>query len=904
MRDKKTTNISDNIKPYLDEIAERLWSNHAAVMVGAGFSKNAKLPPLKCFPDWNQLGNVFYKKIYGCLPNEAKSQHYYLNVLKLADEVRAAFGRPALDQLLRSEIPNEECEPSSLHKDLLELPWTDVFTTNYDTLLERACASILSKRFDVVVNKDDLIYSKRPRIIKLHGSFPSQRPFIISEEDYRKYPKEFAPFVNTVQQSLLENTLCLIGFSGDDPNFLQWLGWIRDNLGEKNAPKIYLVGILNISDAKKKLLEQCNIIPVDLSSPDIENNHARALKIFFEYLKERKQDFNRLEWPGIHVSFYFDDNKDIAPQIKMIVKKWKEQRESYPNWVIVPEDRRKLLWKDTKNWVNQKLFPKEIEKPLDIEFLYELNWRMEKSLCPIFSFLIEYYESTIDKYNPFPDLLKIESAKIYPGNSYFENSLWNELQIKWLDLNISMMRYYREKGILEKWLMIDNHLQKLERILSPEFIARWYYERCLHKFFSLNISQVQSILKNWPINDSLPFWEAKRASINAELGNLEAAKQILEKSLNSIRLQLNLSPVLNDYSLVSQESYVMWLLFSIKDDSVFIEDDQVQLEYKKQYEKAQEHIQKFNYNFIVRGVQSYKESDFIEPKEKEQIKRRREFKDRWDSLRQYKCDPMNELKLFEMYLEHEPIIQPSNYEEIGFDINEVTYIQHIGDEGIEVLTAYNFLRFFEEAGIPFRIPGMTLGKKALEGVLKLISQNSPYWALATLLRVGDIKLIDSVFNRESIFEIKQVKIDNLISEYLKALQDAKYEIEKENWYQIQLAKVIPEILSRLCVKCSENIQDNIFDFLIEIYAVDFKYHYKGISNLVKRLISSWPLSYQHQKIPELLKIPIICPRDFQIVKEFPEPFKFVDNELTTNSEKIQIETYEIEQLIKKSKIYK
>ncbi|WP_352404914.1 hypothetical protein [Sporanaerobacter acetigenes] len=32
-------NIPKDIELYLNEIAERLWSGHAAVMVGAGFSK-------------------------------------------------------------------------------------------------------------------------------------------------------------------------------------------------------------------------------------------------------------------------------------------------------------------------------------------------------------------------------------------------------------------------------------------------------------------------------------------------------------------------------------------------------------------------------------------------------------------------------------------------------------------------------------------------------------------------------------------------------------------------------------------------------------------------------------------------------------------------------------------------
>jgi hypothetical protein len=34
--------IPKEILPYLIEIANRLWSGHAAIMIGAGFSKNAK----------------------------------------------------------------------------------------------------------------------------------------------------------------------------------------------------------------------------------------------------------------------------------------------------------------------------------------------------------------------------------------------------------------------------------------------------------------------------------------------------------------------------------------------------------------------------------------------------------------------------------------------------------------------------------------------------------------------------------------------------------------------------------------------------------------------------------------------------------------------------------------------
>lgn len=42
MSETEAPPVPSNLRPYLKEIAERLSSGHAAVMVGAGFSRNAK----------------------------------------------------------------------------------------------------------------------------------------------------------------------------------------------------------------------------------------------------------------------------------------------------------------------------------------------------------------------------------------------------------------------------------------------------------------------------------------------------------------------------------------------------------------------------------------------------------------------------------------------------------------------------------------------------------------------------------------------------------------------------------------------------------------------------------------------------------------------------------------------
>jgi len=71
--------------------------------------------------------------------------------------------------------------------------------------------------------------------------------------------------VNTVQQAMMESVVLLLGFSGDDPNFLHWSGWVRDNLRDA-APKIYLAGYLGMSRSHRQMLESVrNVIPIDLA---------------------------------------------------------------------------------------------------------------------------------------------------------------------------------------------------------------------------------------------------------------------------------------------------------------------------------------------------------------------------------------------------------------------------------------------------------------------------------------------------------------------------------------------------------------------------------------------------------------------------------------------------------------
>jgi hypothetical protein len=817
-----TQAIPISIRPYLIEIAERLWTGHASVMIGAGFSKNAinKVGDLKGMPNWNELGDIFYKKIHGEAPG---SKSKYLNALRLADEVQASFGRSVLDQILKKHIPDKDYEPSDIHIKLLELPWSDVFTTNYDTLLERSCENVISRRYDIVVNQNDIIYSKSPRIIKLHGSFPSERPLIITEEDYRIYPKRFAPFVNTVQQSLLENTLCLIGFSGDDPNFLQWIGWINDNIGKENSPKIYLIGVLNLSQAQKKLLATKNIVPVDLSELLTEElEHKKAIDLLLNFLFNQKTSRKNLEW-GISQRYISSNNVSIAE----VAELWKAERLGYPNWIICPQENREGIWAATDQYLNNESIWEGLESPQDIDFIFELNWRFERCLFPLYNNHVTHFETTLSKYNPFPDDLQT-TALLQPDlvNSLSLN--WSEIRTKWVHISLSLLRFYREEGFYEKWELNKNTLHRIKRHLTSEHRAWYQYEMILFAIFNSDIERAKTLLQDWPANEYDPFWDAKRGLLLAEFGFSGESLIILEKCLTTVRKQLNLTPVVNDYRLLSLEAYLM----------------------------LQFRLVRSNFR-VSKGLYNIDDDNDV-------------FNERWNILLQFKCAPWQEKKHFDTILQHKynPITSKSTKDNFQIGARSTSY--RLGARDSEVVVAYNFLRFVEELGAPLSMRITNFDDSTIKGALERISQISPKWALAVFNRSRVIELANIVFNRLSLSKLNYKIVDELALEYI-----SKFKVLLENGKDAEFVnfflKKIPTALSHLCVKCSENVQAEIYKFYVEI--IESNGDLSQIDHLWLMLRESSSDDLKMEMIPILLRVPLIDESSRSLNSTFAEPFE-------------------------------
>ncbi|SDI80676.1 SIR2-like domain-containing protein [Paraburkholderia phenazinium] len=508
--------------PALQQFARALWRNGsirgAAVLIGAGFTKNAIRPGMDTPPPplWSDLARDLVDQLYSGAKHQAPT-----NPLRIAEEYRTYFGQAAMDDFIRARFPDRAWLPGQLHTELLEFPWSDILTTNWDTLLERAAESAVDATYDAVRSEADLPHARSPRIVKLHGSIGDIGPLIFAEEDYRTYPAKHAAFVNLARQIFIENELCLLGFSGDDPNFLQWAGWVRDQLGG-NARRIYLVGNLDLLPARRKFLESHNIAPIDFA-PIVGNvspaeKHATATRLFFDALRAAKP-IPLHEWPLTSSSLYplRSSGTDVFQRVRIddafaaeLLDKTaallKADRERYPGWFVCPRRfRQSLQYGGDEAWLLRAPVLAHFDYARRAEILYELLWRRTTGFHPLPEQLV----------HAITQLLEAVETEVEPSRRG--------------DFAVALMRHARlsnDDDTLDRW----GKFIEADASAGDSIRMDAQYQKCLRARDRLNLHALSTGLAALESDD--PIWQIRRAALLTEIGRyVEATKLIKDATV-------------------------------------------------------------------------------------------------------------------------------------------------------------------------------------------------------------------------------------------------------------------------------------------------------------------------------------------------------------------------------------
>lgn len=531
---------------HIRAIRQALADGNAAVMVGSGFSLNSEGGAQ--LATWGALCEELYRALnpeWSPKP-DAPLPFSTSQVTQLGEQYARVLSQSALEDLLKRMIPDDKVQPGVLHRRLLQLPWTELLTTNYDTLLERAAESVVERGHFTVICREDIPRSKvleRRRIVKLHGSFPSQRPFVFTEEEYRKYPTEFAPFVNLVRQSMLENVLCLIGFSGDDPNFLAWIGWVRDML-DKHALPIYLFLNEAPSLGMRSLLAVRKVTPVvlpDARSSEPNDYVGRYAELFDQLSKPLVP--NDLDWAkgaNLGNSDYIEHENIEAKEARMLecAGSLHALAKSYPDWLVAPRlVRQRFEMLTRRPGVEELQYPNtykaivEILPARAVALLTMHIWNNDVLLAVLNDQIAEIGLRLLDL--PF-EVFQEETPQDCAALAQLGINTASQYRQTVKRMSIGLLRWARERQVRQDFDRITSRMH----FLFPddaEVNDTLTHETALLHLYQGERHAARDSLLQWRPAASAPYMSVRRGALLAEAGALDQGYDICLAGLQALR---------------------------------------------------------------------------------------------------------------------------------------------------------------------------------------------------------------------------------------------------------------------------------------------------------------------------------------------------------------------------------
>lgn len=840
---------------YIDEILKNLNNGHAAVLVGAGFSMNADRVDgaNKRMPIWNELADSYCKLLGIDINNSAiQKDNRYLNPLTLAQQVEEMYGKPYLNDFLRKTMDDDAYQPGKAHKDLVALPWSDIFTTNYDTLLERAYQTGHDRRYKVVYSHGDLLYSSGdPRIVKLHGSFPSYEPFIISEEDYRTYPDVHAPFVNTVQQALLENVFVLIGFSGSDPNFLKWIGWIHDNLGLKNSPRIYMIIFEPEKPIAARMLASKNIDLVVLQDTHYWKNgmkYRETIERFLDDLHTRTRDtgYHDISWPRFI-------GRHLEATAEEMLKKLQQLHGEYPGWIV------------------SKIKCLGISRIIISDAEFTIAKCVNKSNAESET---GGDTTAVALCNEFCWILKITGAYVHPET--IENLikiLLNNKALKdtdhYINTQLYILRYYRIKGD-ERWEALFQEL--FEKIINGkrrnDSYASLCYENAMQKLYTFKWEALNDAVSQIPTDNEHCEWILRKAGLLGLIGRYDEAIKLLTGGLEHVRfvlLRIDRNNIASYNKYISYESCMLELFDFIKKamDAADGKISSFMPDPKEDENRTSDNIAYMESKTITDiYCRNYDKADYS-----------------WDYENEKYVARMTDIYL----------PRPSVTQTPTFDVGTFTTKHHFGED-IAKNESFEYLSFRENTGLPLHI-GCISNFDGLLGTISRLGWISSRAAIFWAIVAGRRDAVKVVLSRKNLATIEETEVDELCNELISLMRyaiDHRISAERKTWfdhsYLDYACTTIPEALSCLASRCSDNCFDGLFDLIVDIYAFDSPESLGGVDSLVRRTISMASYDSLERNFNKLWKIEIKIDDSF-MNSLFPDPFNEVYSRALSQSKK-------------------
>ncbi|WP_299183952.1 SIR2 family protein [uncultured Chryseobacterium sp.] len=282
--------FTNEIDIFINDYVKDLNAGTASIFAGAGLSIPAG------FVNWTDLMSEIATDL-GLDLNVEKDlisiAQYHVN----ENQNRTKINRKILEEF------TEDVNETENHRIISRLPFSSIWTTNYDKLIETAIEKEY-KIVDVKYTIDQLLTTKPKRdvvIYKMHGDVNHPNDAILTKQQYEQYYQTHEPFINALSGELTTKTFLFVGFSFNDPNL------------------DYVLSRLNFRFRQQQRQHYCFVKTPKIGDYNIPDKASLDYSI-----KKQNLIVNDLKRYGIK-SLRIENYSDITAVLEEIEKRYKKQ---------------------------------------------------------------------------------------------------------------------------------------------------------------------------------------------------------------------------------------------------------------------------------------------------------------------------------------------------------------------------------------------------------------------------------------------------------------------------------------------------------------------------------------------------------------------------------------------------
>jgi len=238
---------SCSIETLIKEFSNAVIFKKASIFIGSGLSRPAD------YVGWKDILRECAQEIGLDVDKEER------NLITLAEYYVKRNQRTKINEAIREFFADNKGEPTDNHTIITTFPITSIWTTNYDTLIERAYKTA---NIPYNVLTDDNSYKEANRgakitIHKIHGDVNSSDKCVITRKDYEEFPESHDIILSELKGEMCSNSFLFLGYGFNDTDVQHILSKIRFIYRNSHPQKHYCV-VERVSKEKCKDEEEYN----------------------------------------------------------------------------------------------------------------------------------------------------------------------------------------------------------------------------------------------------------------------------------------------------------------------------------------------------------------------------------------------------------------------------------------------------------------------------------------------------------------------------------------------------------------------------------------------------------------------------------------------------------------------